>query len=62
MASQEHLTLVQNKKTGSVYYTRRNKKGDRAKDKLKLKKYDPITRKQEVFEEVKKLSKLKKNK
>jgi large subunit ribosomal protein L33 len=50
--SQVQLIKLTNKKTGSVYYSRKNKK--LVTQKIKLRKYDPKTRKHEVFEEAKK--------
>ena len=50
--SQDHLIQIKNKKTGSVYWTRKNKK--QVQRKLEFKKYDPVTRKKEIFIEVKK--------
>lgn len=47
------MTIVQNKQTGYTYYTTRQKKGDKADQKLKLRKYDPILRAHAWFEEVK---------
>lgn len=47
------MTIVQNKKTGYTYYTKRNKKGEKADQKLKLRKYDPIARAHAWFEEIK---------
>jgi ribosomal protein L33 len=51
--AQKTLTIVQNKQTGSTYYTKKSKKGDNVDKKLKLKKYDPVTRQHEIFEEIK---------
>lgn len=45
------LVRVANKSTGSHYTTFKNRIN--TKDKIKVKKYDPKTRKHEVFEEVK---------
>ena len=42
---------MKNKKTGTTVYTTKNKK---LNPKLSLKKYDRVTRKREVFVEVKK--------
>ena len=36
-----------------VYYAKKPTKGEKAKDKLKLKKYNPNTRKHEIFVEKK---------
>jgi|TARA_B110000971_G_scaffold194221_1_gene207778 large subunit ribosomal protein L33 len=35
------------------YYTRKPTKGEKVKDKLKVKKYNPVTRKHEIFVEKK---------
>ena len=51
--AQKTMTIIQNKKTGYTYYTTRQKKGDKADQKLKLRKYDPIARAHAWFEEVK---------
>ena len=50
---QKTMTIIQNKKTGYTYYTKRNKKGEKGDQKLKLRKYDPIARAHAWFEEVK---------
>lgn len=50
--SQDHLVKVKSTKSDSVYFTRKNKK--KVDRKLEFKKYDPVTRKREVFKEVKK--------
>ena len=55
----ETNTLVSSAGTGFVYCNRKNKKKSKGDNKLKLKKYDPISRQHVLFEE-KKLSKLKK--
>lgn len=47
------MTIVQNKKTGYTYYTTKQKKGEKADIKLKLRKYDPILRAHAWFEEIK---------
>lgn len=44
-----NIKLV-NAETGTIYYKRKNKK---VEQKLQLKKYDPVTRKHEVFSEKK---------
>lgn len=49
--SQDRLVILKNKKTGSTIFTTKNKKTN---PKLKMKKYDPVTRKKEDFVEVKK--------
>lgn len=59
MASQKNLVKLQHKPTGEVYYSRKNVK-KLSESKLKLKKYSPKLRKHVIFEEVKKLSKIKK--
>ena len=50
--SQDHLVKVKSTKSDHVYFTRKNKK--KVERKLELKKYDPTTRKREVYKEVKK--------
>jgi len=60
MASQKQLVILRNKETGETYYTRKNKK--LVERKLKYKKYSQKLRKNIWFEEIKKLTKLKKNK
>ena len=49
--SQDRLVIVKNKKSGTTIYTTKNKK---LNPKLKLKKYDKVTRKREEFTEAKK--------
>lgn len=49
--SQDHLIKLKSP-TGHVIYTRKNKK--KVERKIELKKFDPTTRKHEVFKEVKK--------
>ena len=49
--SQVNLIKVRSA-SGHVLFTRKNKK--KVERKLELKKFDPITRKREVFKEVKK--------
>jgi large subunit ribosomal protein L33 len=49
--TQEQIVVMRNKATGSRYYTRKNPKN--TTDKLELKKFDPKTRKVELFTEVK---------
>lgn len=51
--AQKTLTILQNPKTGYTYYTKRQKKGDKAEKKLSLKKYDPIAKAHVEFVEVK---------
>jgi ribosomal protein L33 len=51
--AQKTMTIIQNKQTGYTYYTTRAKKGEKADEKLKLRKYDPILRAHAWFEEVK---------
>ena len=58
MASQKNLVYLQNKETGEVRYTRKNKK--LVERKLKYKKYSKKLRKVVLFEEVKKPVKKKK--
>jgi len=60
MASQKNLVYLQNKETGEIYHTRKNKK--LIEEKLKYKKFSRKLRKHVIFEEVKKPSKLKKTK
>ncbi|MES3005437.1 MAG: 50S ribosomal protein L33 [Patescibacteria group bacterium] len=48
--SQDRLAKLKNKKTGSIIITTRNKKTN---PKIKLKKFDPKTRKPGLFEEIK---------
>ena len=50
--SQDHLIKLKSTKSTHVYFTRKNKK--QVERKLEYKKYDPITRKREVFKESKK--------
>ena len=49
------VRLVPEEKTDSkfYYYAKKPTKGEKAKDKLKLKKYNPNTRKHEIFVEKK---------
>ena len=60
MASQKQLVYLQNKETGEIYHTRKNKK--LVERKLKYKKFSKKLRKHAWFEEVKKPNKLKKEK
>lgn len=41
------------KKTGTFYVTKKNPKGLKAATKLEFKKFDPVTRKHEIFKQVK---------
>lgn len=50
--SQVNLVKMRSTKSEHVIFTRKNKK--KVERKLELKKFDPITRKREVFKEVKK--------
>ena len=49
--SQDQLIAIVNKKTGTVYWTRKNKR--KVERKIELKKYDKTLRKRVVFSEVK---------
>ena len=57
MAKKSHVKgrLVPGSSPNSAvfYYTRKPAKGEKVKDKLKVKKYNPITRKHEIFVEKK---------
>ena len=57
MAKKSHIKvrLVPEAKPDSAffYYTRKPTKGEKVKDKLKIKKYNPVTRKHEIFIEKK---------
>jgi len=57
---QKNLVILQNKETREVYHTRKNKK--LVERKLKYKKFSRKLRKHVWFEEIGKLSKLKKGK
>jgi len=57
--AQKALRMVQSK-SGHVRYTRKPIKGDKATQKLELKKFDPTTRQHEVYKEIKKLREIKK--
>ena len=59
--AQKNLRMIQSP-SGTVIYTRKPIKGDKATQKLELKKFDKKTGKHEVFKEIKKLRALKKNK
>ncbi len=50
--SQNHLIKLRSTKSEYAYHTRKNKK--KVERKIEYKKYDPITRKHEVFKEAKK--------
>ncbi|MBP9816678.1 MAG: 50S ribosomal protein L33 [Candidatus Pacebacteria bacterium] len=50
--SQDHLVKIKSTKSDHVRFTRKNKK--KVERKLELKKYDPNTRKREVYKEIKK--------
>jgi len=58
MGSQKQLVYLQNKETGEIYHTRKNKK--LVERKLSFKKFSKKLRKRVIFEEVKKPNKLKK--
>ena len=49
--SQDQLIAIANKKTGEVYWTRKNKR--KVERKIELKKYSKVLRKRVVFTEVK---------
>mgnify|MGYP001309823069 FL=1 len=57
MAKKSHIKvrLVPESKPDSafVYYVKKPTKGEKAKNKLKLNKYNPVTRKHEIFVEKK---------
>ena len=50
--SQLHIVKIKSQASGHIRFTRRNKKS--TQEKLELKKHDPITRKHEVYKEIKK--------
>jgi large subunit ribosomal protein L33 len=50
--SQDQLIKLKSTKSDHVYFTRKNRK--KVTRKIELKKYDPVTRKREVFKEIKK--------
>jgi large subunit ribosomal protein L33 len=50
--SQEKLIKIQNKETGEIYYTRKNKKT--VTKKIELKKFSRKLRKHVTFKEIKK--------
>ena len=58
MGSQKQLIYLQNKETGEIYHTRKNKK--LVERNLKYKKYSKKLRKRVEFEEVKKPLKIQK--
>ena len=47
------VRLVSSAGTGHFYTTTRNKGGDKANEKLRLKKYDPVVRKHVWYDEKK---------
>jgi ribosomal protein L33 len=52
---QKKIVKLRNKKTGQVIHMRKSgKPGSSTMPKLKLKKYNKVTRKREIFEESKK--------
>jgi ribosomal protein L33 len=53
MAKQENLIKLVHKATGHTYWSRKNRK-KLANVKIKLKKYNPVTRKKEDYVETKK--------
>ena len=59
--AQKTLTAMQSP-SGHVRYTRKQIKGDKANEKLALKKYDPTTRTHQLYKQVKKLKSVKKKK
>jgi ribosomal protein L33 len=50
--SQDRLIKLKSTKSDTIYFSTKNKK--KVDRKIELKKYDPKTRKREVFKEVKK--------
>jgi large subunit ribosomal protein L33 len=50
--SQDHLIKLKSTKSDTVYFTRKNKK--KVERKIEYKKFDPRTRKHEIFKEAKK--------
>ncbi len=50
--SQPHIIILRSTQSSYVYHTRKNRK--QVERKIELKKYDPITRKHEIFKEAKK--------
>ena len=59
--AQKNLRMLQSA-SGTVITTRKPIKGDKATQKLELKKFDKKTRQHEVFKEIKKLKSIKKKK
>ncbi len=59
--AQKTLRMIQSP-SGHVRYTRKSIKGDKATQKLSLKKFDPITRSHQLYKEIKKLRSIKKKK
>lgn len=57
--AQKTLRMIQSP-SGHVRTTRKPLKGDKATQKLELKKYDPNIRKHAVYKEIKKLRSIKK--
>ena len=57
MAKKTHIKVrlvpESNPDSKFIYYSKKPTKGEKAKDKLKLKKYNPNTRKHEIFVEKK---------
>ena len=55
MAKKTHIKVrlvpESNPNSAFFYYTRKPTKGEKVKDKLKLSKYNPTTRKHEIFVE-----------
>ena len=53
MAKKSHLKVrmvpEKNPDSAFIYYAKKPTKGEKAKNKLKLKKYNPNTRKHEIF-------------
>ena len=50
--SQLHIVKIKSEGSGHIRYARRNKKS--TQEKLELKKFDPKTRKHEIYKEIKK--------
>ena len=50
--SQSHLIKLRSTESKYIYHTRKNRK--KVERKIEYKKYDPITRKHEIFKEIKK--------
>ena len=57
MAKKSHIKVrlvpEANPNSAFFYYTRKQTKGEKVKDKLKVSKYNPVTRKHEIFVEKK---------